>query len=224
MSPDLWQRGCELLATEMPEQQFNTWIRPLMASVATEQGLIEEHDTAAVVSVRVPNRFKLDWIRAQYASRIEAVLSELAGKSVRLDLSVAPRSEAASPSPAMALRRPTGAATLAPSRGSAKRTTGSDAPPQAASASAAASMVPDGLKARSTISLGCHGSQVASAGALRFCSVYTMPRQVVLGVFATVQFAKSDEALDAIISHVDPASVLYSRRTSSLAGIPAQRN
>ncbi len=113
MSPDLWQRGCEVLATELPEQQFNTWIRPLMASVATEQGLIEEHDTAAVVSVRVPNRFKLDWIRAQYASRIEAVLSELAGKSVRLDLSVAPRSEAASPSPAMALRRPTGAATLA---------------------------------------------------------------------------------------------------------------
>jgi chromosomal replication initiator protein len=29
MSVDLWQRGCERLATELPEQQFNTWIRPL---------------------------------------------------------------------------------------------------------------------------------------------------------------------------------------------------
>ncbi|MBP6320487.1 MAG: hypothetical protein KA431_20420, partial [Rubrivivax sp.] len=29
MSLDLWQRGCERLAAELPEQQFNTWIRPL---------------------------------------------------------------------------------------------------------------------------------------------------------------------------------------------------
>ena len=29
MTPDLWQRGCERLASELPEQQFNTWIRPL---------------------------------------------------------------------------------------------------------------------------------------------------------------------------------------------------
>ncbi|HRD99560.1 MAG TPA: DnaA N-terminal domain-containing protein, partial [Rubrivivax sp.] len=114
MSPDLWQRGCEQLATEMPEQQFNTWIRPLMAGSATEQGLLDEAE-AAVVSVRVANRFKLDWIRAQYAGRIEAVLTELAGKPVRLDLSVLPRSEAPTPSPAKALRRSSGvaAATLA---------------------------------------------------------------------------------------------------------------
>ncbi len=109
MSPDLWQRGCELLATEMPEQQFNTWIRPLMAGGTTEQGLLDEAE-AAVVSVRVANRFKLDWIRAQYAGRIESVLSELAGRPVRLDLSVAPRAEAPAPSPSMALRRSNGVA------------------------------------------------------------------------------------------------------------------
>jgi chromosomal replication initiator protein len=109
MSPALWQRGCEFLAAEVPEQQFNTWIRPLMATQATEQGMGPDTPTG-VVQVRVPNRFKLDWIRAQYAGRIEAVLSELAGKPVRLDLSVAPRADA--PAPAMALRRNT-AATLA---------------------------------------------------------------------------------------------------------------
>ena len=32
MSADLWQRGCERLASELPEQQFNTWIRPLALS------------------------------------------------------------------------------------------------------------------------------------------------------------------------------------------------
>jgi chromosomal replication initiator protein len=84
---DLWQRGCERLATELPEHQFNTWIRPLppgqLSGSEAEQ---------AVVSVSVPNRFKLDWIRAQYAGRIESVLSDLAGKPVRLELTLAARS------------------------------------------------------------------------------------------------------------------------------------
>jgi chromosomal replication initiator protein len=106
MSLDLWQRGCELLAAELPEQQFNTWIRPLLAASVPEGGAAVDGD-AAVVAVRVPNRFKLDWIRTQYAGRIEALLTDLAGKPVRLDLSVAPRieAEARSPSPTMPLRR-----------------------------------------------------------------------------------------------------------------------
>ena len=86
MSADLWQRGCERLAAELPEQQFNTWIRPLPAAEVTDQG-----DTGAVVLLRVPNRFKLDWIRNQYAGRIESVLTELAGKPVRLDITLAAR-------------------------------------------------------------------------------------------------------------------------------------
>jgi chromosomal replication initiator protein len=90
MSADLWSRGCARLAAELPEQQFNTWIRPLPAAAITEHG-----DGSAVATVRVSNRFKLDWIRNQYAGKIEAVLSELAGKAVRLDLTLAPREVAA---------------------------------------------------------------------------------------------------------------------------------
>jgi len=84
MSADLWQRGCERLAAELPEQQFNTWIRPLPAADVTEQS-----GTPTVVTLRVPNRFKLDWIRNQYGSRIETVLTEIAGKPVRLDITLA---------------------------------------------------------------------------------------------------------------------------------------
>jgi chromosomal replication initiator protein len=85
MSEDLWLRGCTRLAAELPEQQFNTWIRPLLpAEVADTEG-------SAVVSLRIPNRFKLDWIRSQYAAQIENVLSELAGKPVRLELLLMPR-------------------------------------------------------------------------------------------------------------------------------------
>ncbi len=86
MRADLWQRGCERLAAELPDQQFNTWIRPL-----PEAEIADDGDAAVMVTLRVPNRFKLDWIRTQYASRIETVLSELAGKPVRLGLALAHR-------------------------------------------------------------------------------------------------------------------------------------
>jgi chromosomal replication initiator protein len=87
MRSDLWQRGCERLASELPDQQFNTWIRPLPDADVADNG------EAAVVTVRVPNRFKLDWIRNQYAGRIETVLTELAGKPVRLDVTLAQRDD-----------------------------------------------------------------------------------------------------------------------------------
>ncbi len=93
MTADLWQRGCERLAAELPEQQFNTWIRPLSSAEVSDRG-----DDGAVVTLRVPNRFKLDWIRAQYAGRIEAVLADLAGKPVRLDVALASRESQAVPS------------------------------------------------------------------------------------------------------------------------------
>ncbi len=103
MPADLWQRGCERLAAELPEHQFNTWIRPLAPA---EEAAADD----AVVSIPVPNRFTLDWIRAQYGSRIESVLSDLAGHPVRLDLSVMPRNAA----PAGAtLRRSNGQVSLA---------------------------------------------------------------------------------------------------------------
>jgi chromosomal replication initiator protein len=88
MSESLWQRGCTQLAAELPEQQFNTWIRPLPPAVVSE-GVDASGST--VVSLRVPNRFKLDWIRSQYAARIEGVLSGLAGTPVKLDLQLTPR-------------------------------------------------------------------------------------------------------------------------------------
>ncbi len=86
MSPDLWQRGCDQLATELSEQQFNTWIRALPPA-----DIIDDGQGGAVAQVRVPNRFKLDWIRSQYAHRIENILTELAGQPVRLELALAAR-------------------------------------------------------------------------------------------------------------------------------------
>jgi chromosomal replication initiator protein len=76
----LWQSCIEQLAQELPEQQFNTWIKPLQAVVA---------DDLSRVVITVGNRFKLDWIRAQYAKRMVALLQQLSGHPVQIDLVIA---------------------------------------------------------------------------------------------------------------------------------------
>ena len=78
----LWQACVEQLAQELPEQQFNTWIKPLAARVT---------DDFSKVTLFVANRFKLDWVRAQYAGRIAATLEKLYGQPVQLELALAQR-------------------------------------------------------------------------------------------------------------------------------------
>ncbi len=85
MIPDFWNRCCERLAAEIPEQQFNTWMRPLPEPV-----LSESPPNRLIARLSVPNRFKLDWIRTQYGGRIQAVMSEVADREVGLELSLAP--------------------------------------------------------------------------------------------------------------------------------------
>jgi chromosomal replication initiator protein len=85
--PDtLWLRACERLAMELPEQQYNTWIRPLPpADISLADGM-------TTVAVRVPNRFMLDWIRTQYSARLEAILCDLqGGGEIRMDIALASR-------------------------------------------------------------------------------------------------------------------------------------
>ena len=76
----LWQTCVDQLAQELPEQQFNTWIKPLQATIS---------DDFSQVCVVVGNRFKLDWIRAQYAGRISALLGQLYGQPIRLEFVLA---------------------------------------------------------------------------------------------------------------------------------------
>jgi len=78
----LWQACTEQLAQDLPEQQFNTWIKPLVAQVAPD---------LSKVTLLVANRFKLDWIRAQYAGRISALLEGLYGQPIALELALAQR-------------------------------------------------------------------------------------------------------------------------------------
>ncbi len=81
-APDLWTACVDQLAQELPEQQFNTWIRPLVAEVSGD---------LSRVTIQVGNRFKLDWIRAQYSAKISAILGAISGQKTTLELALAPR-------------------------------------------------------------------------------------------------------------------------------------
>ena len=71
-SAALWQACLDVLAQEVPAQQLATWI------------------------LEVGNRFKLDWIRAQYLQRLIEVAEQLAGEPVPVELVIAARTPAAS--------------------------------------------------------------------------------------------------------------------------------
>jgi chromosomal replication initiator protein len=85
----LWLSCVDQLAQELPEQQFNTWIKPLVANVSED---------LSKITLFVGNRFKLDWIRAQYASHIAAMLEKLYGQSIQVELAITPREIVSIPS------------------------------------------------------------------------------------------------------------------------------
>ena len=95
----LWQACVDQLAQDLPEQQFNTWIKPLLAQVSED---------LSRVTLFVANRFKLDWVRAQYAGRISAVLEKLYGQPVQLELAITPRENTVKtyPAPGVAANAP----------------------------------------------------------------------------------------------------------------------
>ena len=74
----VWPQCQSQLQTEMPEQQFNTWIRPLVV-----QPGFEGH-----VQLVAPNRFIEDWVKNKFLSRIEELMLQLGGSQVIVDITV----------------------------------------------------------------------------------------------------------------------------------------
>jgi len=66
----LWNRCVRDLQAELPEQQFNTWIRPLQA---VEDG--------SVLKLLAPNRFVVDWLQQHYIERILELVDGAGGAS-----------------------------------------------------------------------------------------------------------------------------------------------
>ncbi len=62
-----WQKCRDFLQDELPSQQFNTWIRPLEASV-----------DGGRLRLLAPNRFIKDWVSDRFLNRIQELVAEIA--------------------------------------------------------------------------------------------------------------------------------------------------
>ena len=82
MQSALWSSCLDVLARELPEQQFGTWIKPLQIQLDGGDGRLR---------LMVANRFKLDWIRTQYAARIAAILEQIHGGAIDFELVLTPK-------------------------------------------------------------------------------------------------------------------------------------
>jgi chromosomal replication initiator protein len=78
--PELWNQILARLEHEIPEQQVNTWLRPLQA--------VEDE---GVLRLLAPNRFAVDWVQSHAAARIHALLSDVPGKALSLVVEVGSR-------------------------------------------------------------------------------------------------------------------------------------
>ena len=66
MATSLWNQCLRRLEAELPEQHFNTWIRPLQA---VEDG--------GYLRLLAPNRYVIDWVNQNCAERIGEIVVEL---------------------------------------------------------------------------------------------------------------------------------------------------
>ena len=65
---EFWQSCVNRLEQEVPPQQMNAWIRPLVPLAYDE--------SSSKLRVCAPNRFKLDWVRKNFTNQIERFATE----------------------------------------------------------------------------------------------------------------------------------------------------
>lgn len=104
MEGSLWQQCLVRLENELPEQQFNTWIRPLHA--------IENGDNLRLLA---PNQFVLEWVRKHHFETISQTLNDLGPQTAtRVQLDIGSSKSNAQPAAASSQQVPVTTAFSAP--------------------------------------------------------------------------------------------------------------
>ena len=78
---DFWQSCSAQLELELTPQQFSAWIKPL-SPLDFEEGTLR---------IAAPNRFKLDWVKTQFASRIAALAAQFWEEAINVQFVLDPR-------------------------------------------------------------------------------------------------------------------------------------
>ncbi|MFO1426866.1 MAG: chromosomal replication initiator protein DnaA [Steroidobacteraceae bacterium] len=101
METSLWTRCARALEEELPEAQFNTWIRPLQAV-----------ESAGALKLLAPNRFVVDWVHANLLPRVgELLRREVSGDPPIVTVEVGSRPEPLPQARSSATAAPSPAAT-----------------------------------------------------------------------------------------------------------------
>ena len=85
----VWSQCQSQLREEMPEQQYNTWIRPLIIEAASAPANGETG-----FRLVAPNRFIEDWVKSKFFARIEELFNQLGGRSISLGVTAKPSRQA----------------------------------------------------------------------------------------------------------------------------------
>ena len=86
---EFWLSCVQNLEQDLPPQQISAWIKPLEP--------LEFNEQQSVLRVSAPNRFKLDWVRKNFAHRIQELASDWFGCQVELRLELAQSTATAQP-------------------------------------------------------------------------------------------------------------------------------
>lgn len=86
---DFWQTCVSRLEQEFPPQQISAWIRPLVP--------VDYDPDQAVLRVAAPNRFKLDWVRKNFATQIETLAAEYFQRPVQVQFELPSHGATAGP-------------------------------------------------------------------------------------------------------------------------------
>jgi len=91
-APDIVWSQCQMrLQSELPEQQYNTWIRPLKINYLQDgqngegQGYTAPNDED-IVQLVAPNRFVEEWVKNKFLRRIEELFHQLSGSDIVLGI------------------------------------------------------------------------------------------------------------------------------------------
>ncbi len=80
MAQDLWSFCLTRLESELPRQQFATWIKGLVVEASA--------DDPSSLRIIAPNRFVLQWVRERYLRRIAELGEEFHGQPITLDITL----------------------------------------------------------------------------------------------------------------------------------------
>lgn len=84
---NFWQACATKLEQELTPQQYSAWIKPLVPVDFEDDKL----------RIAAPNRFKLDWVKTQFADRITALACEYWEKPIVVEFILPPKQHAAKP-------------------------------------------------------------------------------------------------------------------------------